>query len=75
MNGVRGREEKLRMTSAQALFAKELREKLLREKSDMGRNEIKMALKKGWNELNVQKKIAYEEKSHAMNMELLRSLE
>ena len=44
---MRGREEKLRMTSAQALFAKELREKLLREKSDMGRNEIKMALKKG----------------------------
>ena len=65
----------MRITSAQALFSKELREKLLKEKADLSRNEMKMALKKGWNELNVQKKIAYEEKSHAMNMEVLRSLE
>ena len=70
--GVRGRPKKADPITAEGVFTKEFREKVLSEKPDCDARTLKQAARKAWRQLEVEKKIEYEDKAHEQNVARLR---
>lgn len=66
------RAEKEEPSTAEGVFSKEYREKMASEKPDADEHALKQAARKAWRQLEVEKKMEYENKAHEQNMERLR---
>ena len=66
------RKSHLRWRKSDGVFTKEFREKVLSEKPDCDARTLKQAARKAWRQLEVEKKIEYEDKAHEQNVARLR---